>query len=114
MFEKLYSVQDVAVLFNLSTDLVRRLFINEPGVIIICTRRRGFRIYRTIPVKPGIKLRRSLTENVGLRALEIVPTHCQASTSSARGCSSTIWSSCEEEPNAIGINNLTKNIVCRQ
>jgi hypothetical protein len=33
--ERHYSVAEVAVLWNLSQDTVRRLFLNEPGVLIL-------------------------------------------------------------------------------
>lgn len=33
--ERHYSVAEVAVLWNLSQDTVRRLFLNEPGVLVL-------------------------------------------------------------------------------
>lgn len=43
-----YTVARVAELWGVSTDTVRRLFEDEPDVIVIWNRRRGTRVYRTI------------------------------------------------------------------
>jgi len=53
--EKLYRVWEVATLYSIKSDLVRRLFIDEPGVIVIQKhRRRGPRIYRTLLIPESV------------------------------------------------------------
>jgi hypothetical protein len=50
-----YSVQEVAVLWQLSKDSVRRLFKNEPGVLAISPRqRRGKRAYVTLRIPSSV------------------------------------------------------------
>jgi hypothetical protein len=46
------TVADVAERLRVKPDTVRRLFMNEPGVIVISAPRKGRRVYRTqrIPV----------------------------------------------------------------
>ena len=51
-FERHYSVEELAELWNMSTDFVRRLFANEPGVVVFHRRRPGRRVYRTLRI-PG-------------------------------------------------------------
>lgn len=44
-----YTVAKVAELWGgVSTETIRRLFENEPDIVVICNRRRGTRVYRTI------------------------------------------------------------------
>jgi hypothetical protein len=35
-------------------DTVRRLFANEPGVLVICFPRRGHRVYRTLRIPESV------------------------------------------------------------
>ncbi len=52
-----YTVLELAKLWNVSTDLVRKIFLTEPGVIIISRRRRGPRIYRTLRIPHSVAMR---------------------------------------------------------
>ncbi len=42
--EKCLTVAEIAERLKLNEETVRRLFINEPGVIVICTPRKGRRV----------------------------------------------------------------------
>lgn len=54
-FERHYSVDEIARLWNLSKDSVRRLFRNELGVIAISPRqRRGTRSYVTLRIPESV------------------------------------------------------------
>jgi hypothetical protein len=44
------TVADVAARLNVKADTVWRLFGQEPGVIVICTPRKGRRVYRTLRI----------------------------------------------------------------
>jgi hypothetical protein len=49
--ERHYAVAEIAALWNLSTDKVRELFDQEPGVLVIGDRNpRGKRRYRTLRI----------------------------------------------------------------
>jgi hypothetical protein len=41
---------EIAERLKLDTETVRRLFVNEPGVLVICRPRKGRRVYRTIRI----------------------------------------------------------------
>jgi hypothetical protein len=43
-------VADVAERLNVNHDTVRRLFLHESGVIVICCPRKGTRVYRTLRI----------------------------------------------------------------
>jgi hypothetical protein len=58
--ETIFTVAEVAERLQVNGDTVRRLFLNEPGVIVICFPRKGRRIYRTVRI-PERVLRRVLT-----------------------------------------------------
>jgi hypothetical protein len=49
-FEKLYTPAELADLWALSIDTVRRLFEKEPGIVILSLRRPGRRQYRTLRI----------------------------------------------------------------
>jgi hypothetical protein len=55
-----YTVTDVAGRLKINEDTVRRLFLNEPGVLVICFPRRGRRVYRTLRI-PETVLQRVVT-----------------------------------------------------
>jgi hypothetical protein len=56
--ERHYTVAEVAILWNLSRDTIRRLFQNEPGVAILTTAtRRGKRRYKTLRIPETVLLR---------------------------------------------------------
>ena len=44
------TVAEVAERLKLNTETVRRLFLTEPGVVVICSPRRGRRVYRTLRI----------------------------------------------------------------
>jgi hypothetical protein len=46
--KRFYRVPDIARLWGVSEDLVRRLFRHEPGVIVIPNSRAGVRSYNTL------------------------------------------------------------------
>ena len=54
------TVADAAKRLNVDTDTIRRLFLNEPGVIIIAFARKGRRTYRTMRI-PEPVFRRVVT-----------------------------------------------------
>ena len=56
-FERHYSVEELAELWNMSDDFVRRLFLHEPGVVVFYNHRPGRRVYRTLRVPESVALR---------------------------------------------------------
>jgi hypothetical protein len=56
-FERHYSVEQLAEMWNLSQDFVRRLFLREPGVIVFHRARPGRRVYRTIRIPESVAAR---------------------------------------------------------
>ena len=56
-FERHFSVDQLAELWNMSTDFVRRLFLHEPGVVIFYHHRPGRRVYRTLRIPESVALR---------------------------------------------------------
>jgi hypothetical protein len=58
VFERHFSPEDLAELWGLSGDTIRRLFEKEPGVLVIerCTKSRARR-YRTMRVPESVALR---------------------------------------------------------
>jgi hypothetical protein len=62
-FEKLYTPAELADLWALSIDTVRRLFEKEPGILVLSIRRLGRRQYRTlrIPLSVAERVYRRLT-----------------------------------------------------
>ena len=52
--ERCLTVADVAERLNIDADTVRRLFADEPGVIIITFPRRGRRQYRTLRIPEAV------------------------------------------------------------
>jgi hypothetical protein len=54
--EKHFTVKDIAEVWNLSPVAVRRLFLNEPGVLVIGRRQadRRKRIYRTLRIPESV------------------------------------------------------------
>ena len=51
------TVAEVAERLKLSEEMARRLFLNEPGVIVICYPRRGVRVYRTLRIPESVYAR---------------------------------------------------------
>ena len=52
--EKHFSVEELASLWRMSEDFVRRLFLREPGVVVFCNPRRGTRVYRTLRIPQSV------------------------------------------------------------
>ena len=48
------TVTEVADRLKVNEDTVRRLFLNEPGVLVICFPRRGRRVYRTLRIPESV------------------------------------------------------------
>jgi len=55
--ETCLTVAEVAERLKLSEEMARRLFLNEPGVIVICYPRKGVRVYRTLRIPESVYLR---------------------------------------------------------
>jgi hypothetical protein len=45
---------EVAERLKVNEDTARRLFMNEPGVIVICFPRKGKRVYRTVRIPDSV------------------------------------------------------------
>lgn len=56
-FELHLSVEDLSNRWGMSEDFVRRLFLDEPGVVIFCNPRPGRRIYRTLRIPESVAAR---------------------------------------------------------
>jgi hypothetical protein len=52
--ESYLTVTDVAERLKINEDTVRRLFLNEPGVLVICFPRKGRRVYRTLRIPQAV------------------------------------------------------------
>ena len=57
MNERHYSITELAELWNLSEDSVRRLFHNVSGVLVFRRYRPGRRTYRTFRIPESVALR---------------------------------------------------------
>ena len=55
--ERHFTVAEVARLRNLSGDLIRRLFTDEPGVIVISTPKSRKRVYRLLRIPASVERR---------------------------------------------------------
>ena len=56
-FERHFSVEELAELWNMSEDFVRRLFLHEPGVVVFYRQQPGRRVYRTLRIPESVALR---------------------------------------------------------
>jgi hypothetical protein len=52
--EKYYSPKELSQLMDLSTDTIRRMFLREPGVLIINDGAHGKRRYRTLRIPESV------------------------------------------------------------
>jgi hypothetical protein len=52
-----YTVEELAKVWELSVDSVRRLFANEPGVVVFRRGRSKRRVYRTIRIPESVAAR---------------------------------------------------------
>jgi hypothetical protein len=64
--ESCLTVTDVAERLKIDKDTARRLFVDEPGVIVISFPRKGRRTYRTLRI-PEAVFRRVLTRLTNVR-----------------------------------------------
>lgn len=51
------TVAEVAERLKVNEETARRLFLNEPGVIVICYPRKGVRVYRTLRIPESVYAR---------------------------------------------------------
>ncbi len=52
--ERFLTVLEVAERLKVNDETVRRLFLDEPGVLVICFPRRGRRVYRTLRIPESV------------------------------------------------------------
>ena len=55
--ETFLTVAEVAERLKVNEETARRLFLNEPGVIVICCPRKGVRVYRTLRIPERVYAR---------------------------------------------------------
>jgi len=48
------TLADAAERLKVNEDTIRRLFLNEPGVVVICFPRKGKRVYRTVRIPEAV------------------------------------------------------------
>ena len=53
-FERHYSVEELAGMWGMSVDFVRRLFLREPGVVVFWRQQPGRRVYRTLRIPESV------------------------------------------------------------
>jgi hypothetical protein len=53
-FERHYSVEELTGLWGMSDDFIRRLFLNEPGVVVFFKHRPGRRVYRMLRIPESV------------------------------------------------------------
>jgi hypothetical protein len=51
---KAIALYEAGVSAGTDTPATRRLFLNEPGVVVICFPRRGRRVYRTLRIPENV------------------------------------------------------------
>jgi transcriptional regulator GlxA family with amidase domain len=56
--ERHYTVSELAEQWNLSRDTIRRMFENEPGVLVFTRPRVNKRVYRTLRVPESVARRK--------------------------------------------------------
>ena len=56
-FERHFTVDQLAALWGMSDDFVRRLFLHEPGVVVFHHHRPGRRVYRTLRIPESVAQR---------------------------------------------------------
>lgn len=56
-FERHYSIDELASIWGVSDDFVRRLFLHEPGVVVFFKHRPGKRTYRTVRIPESVARR---------------------------------------------------------
>jgi len=53
-FERHYTPVELAELWQVSEDFIRRLFLKEPGVVVFHRARPGRRVYRTLRIPASV------------------------------------------------------------
>lgn len=53
-FERHYSVDELATMWGMSDDFVRRLFLHEPDVVVFFKYRPGKRTYRVLRIPESV------------------------------------------------------------
>ena len=48
------TLADAAERLKVNEDTIHRLFLNEPGVVVICFPRKGKRVYRTVRIPEAV------------------------------------------------------------
>ena len=68
-FERHYSVEELTALWGMSDDFVRRLFLNEPGVVVFFKHRPGKRVYRILRIPESVveRVHRRMRKDEGRR-----------------------------------------------
>jgi len=68
-FERHYSVEELTELWGMSDDFVRRLFLNEPGVVVFFKPRPGKRVYRILRIPESVvqRVHRRMRKDEGRR-----------------------------------------------
>ena len=56
-FERHFSVEELAELWKMSDDFLRRLFMKEPGVVVFYNQWPDRRVYRTLRIPQSVALR---------------------------------------------------------
>jgi len=68
-FERHLTVEELASRWSLSEEFVRKLFLDEPGVVVFWRQRQrpGRRVYRTmrIPESIAVRVHRRMTKTAG-------------------------------------------------
>jgi hypothetical protein len=52
--QQFLTIVEVSERLKVNEDTLRRLFVNEPGVIVICFPRKGKRVYRTLRIPESV------------------------------------------------------------
>jgi hypothetical protein len=55
--EHVFTVAELAEKLQVKSDTIRRMFLHEPGVIVICFPRKGRRVYRTVRIPESVARR---------------------------------------------------------
>ncbi len=56
-FDRHFTLEEIATNWHVSVDTVRRIFQDEPGVVVLVRARPGRRTYRTIRIPESVVLR---------------------------------------------------------
>lgn len=56
-FQRHYTPAEIAQMWHLSADAVRKIFENEPGVLVLSDVKRGKRRYRTLRIPESVAQR---------------------------------------------------------